>query len=65
MKQLGGTLFFFGAGSIVLYFLHMQFFLLAWIDHWGANVGWGIRIAMAVVGGALWLISPKPAAESA
>lgn len=65
MRQLGSTLFFFGAGSIVLYFLNMQFIILEWIDHWGSTVGWGIRIGMAVVGGALWLMSPRPAAESA
>lgn len=65
MKRLGGTLFFFGAGSIVLYFLNMEFIILSWIDHWGPTVGWGIRIGMAVVGGAMWLVAPKPAAESA
>ncbi len=65
MKQLGGTLFFFGVGSIILYFLHMQFFILAWIDHWGPTVGWAIRIGLAAVGGAMWLVGPKPAAESA
>ncbi len=65
MKQVGGTLFFFGAGSIVLYFLNMEFIILSWIDHWGPTAGWGIRIGMAVIGGALWLISPRAAAESA
>ncbi|HEY5993434.1 MAG TPA: hypothetical protein VIU46_02425 [Gallionellaceae bacterium] len=65
MKSLGGTLFFFGVGSIVLYFLNMQFVILSWIDHWGPAVGWGIRISMAVIGGLVWLLAPKPAAEAA
>ncbi len=65
MKKWGGTLFFFGVGSIVLYFLHMQFIILAWIDHWGPTVGWGIRIGMAVAGAAMWLLGPKEAAEAA
>ncbi len=65
MKQIGGALFFFGVGSIVLNLLHREFAILLWIDHWGSAVGWGIRIALAVVGGALWLFAPKPAAESA
>jgi hypothetical protein len=56
MKSWGGNLFFFGAGSIVLYFLNMEFILLAWIDTWGPQIGWGIRIAMTVVGAALWLV---------
>ena len=60
MKKLGGTLFFFGVGSIVLYFLKMQFILLAWVDLWGPQIGWVIRIAMAVVGGVMWLLGKDP-----
>jgi hypothetical protein len=59
MKKLGGTMFFFGIGSIVLYFLNMQFIILAWIDMWGATPGWIIRGALAVVGGLLWLVGTK------
>lgn len=54
MKTLGGWLFFFGVGSIVLNFLGMEFRLLTWIDSWGVQTGWIIRIALSVVGGALW-----------
>jgi hypothetical protein len=57
MKSLGGYLFFFGVGSIVLYFLNMEFIILAWVDHWGPTVGWSIRGAMIAVGGILWLIA--------
>jgi len=32
--------FFFGVGSIVLYYLKMEFIVLMWIDHWGQTVGW-------------------------
>jgi hypothetical protein len=63
MKQVGGFLFFFGVGSIVLYFINMQFIIMSWVDHWGPTVAWMIRIAMAVVGGVLWLLGNK--AESA
>jgi hypothetical protein len=55
MKKWGGYMFFFGVGSIVLSFIGMQFILLAWIDMWGPAVGWAIRIALTVVGAALWL----------
>lgn len=48
-------MFFFGIGSIILYFLNMEFILLMWIETWGEQVAWGIRIALAVVGGGLWL----------
>jgi hypothetical protein len=59
MKKLGGTLFFFGVGSIVLYFLGMQFIILAWIDLWGSTIGWMIRAALIIVGAILWLIGRK------
>ena len=59
MKSIGGYMFFFGVGSVVLYFLHMQFILLSWIDMWGETPGWAIRIGLAVVGGVLWLIGHK------
>jgi hypothetical protein len=59
MKKLGGTMFFFGVGSIVLYFLNMQFIILSWIDMWGSTPGWIIRGALAVVGGILWLVGSK------
>lgn len=59
MKSLGGNLFFFGVGATVLYFLQMQFIILAWIDLWGPTIGWAIRAGLVVVGGALWLIGNK------
>ena len=59
MKKLGGTLFFFGVGSIILSFLHMQFIILAWIDLWGPSVGWAIRVGLAVVGGLMWLLGEE------
>jgi hypothetical protein len=34
----------------------MKFIVLMWIDLWGPVIGWGIRIALVVVGGVLWLL---------
>lgn len=59
MKKLGGTMFFFGVGSIILHFVGMQFIILAWIDLWGPTIGWVIRGALTVVGAALWLIGAR------
>ena len=56
MKSIGGLLFFFGIGSMVLYFMNMEFILLMWVDMWGLTIGWIIRIAMAVIGGGMWLL---------
>lgn len=55
MKSLGGTMFFFGVGSIALYFLNMEFIILVWIDLWGPTPGWIIRAALIAVGGLLWI----------
>jgi hypothetical protein len=57
MGQVGGTLFFFGVGSAVLSFMDREFVILSWVDSWGPEIGWGIRGAMAVVGGGLWVVS--------
>ena len=65
MKTLGGWLFFFGIGSMVLNYLGREFVLLSWIDTWGPTVGWGLRIGLAVVGAALWLLGGRKAAAAA
>ena len=59
MKSIGGFLFWFGAGSMVLYMIDMEFILLTWIESWGPEIAWTIRGAMAVVGGIMWLIGMK------
>ena len=56
MKEIGGLLFFLGAGSFVLNMLGREFVLIMWIDTWGPTVGNLIRIGMTVLGGGLWLV---------
>jgi hypothetical protein len=62
MQGIGGFLVLMGAGSFVLHYMDMEFRLLSWVDNWGVGVGNGIRIAMIVVGAALWLLGRKSAA---
>ncbi len=50
MKNIGGILLLFGLGSIALHFFNMEFRLLSWIENWGPEVGWAIRIGLAVLG---------------
>ena len=59
MKKIGGYLFFFGVGSIILGFFDLQFIILSWIDAWGESTGWKIRIGMAVVGGGLLFLGSR------
>lgn len=65
MKTIGGYMFFFGVGSIILHFLNMQFLILSWIDTWGATTGWAIRGALSVVGAVLWLVGNAQEAKLA
>ncbi len=50
MKSWGLTLLIFGLGSCVLHMMGSEFMVFSWINTWGEEVGWGIRIAMAMVG---------------
>lgn len=59
MKNIGGLMVLFGAGSFVLGLIGYEFSLLMWIDNWGTTVGYVIRGALIVVGGALWLMGDK------
>jgi hypothetical protein len=64
MQGIGGFLVLMGAGSFVLHYLNMEFMLLGWVDNWGTGMGNGIRIAMIVVGGVLWLLGRQAAAKA-
>lgn len=65
MRSIGSILLFLGAGSAVLHFIGYEFKLLMWIDNWGETVGWVIRGAMVVAGGALMFFEKSSADESA
>jgi hypothetical protein len=65
MRELGKFLFIFGVGSMVLSFLGYELRLLFWIETWGEQVGWAIRIGMAAVGAAVFLVAGKGEAEPA
>lgn len=53
MKSAGGLLLLLGVGSIVLYFFGMEFRFLAWIDMWGTEMGWVIRVVLILAGAGL------------
>ena len=63
MQGFGGLLFFLGVGSFVVHYINMELLLVSWVDNWGTGVGNGIRVAMIVVGGILWLLGRKQAAQ--
>lgn len=59
MQNIGSTLAILGILAIFLDFFNRVPKVLAWIYNWGDDVAWGIKIALVVVGGVLWLIGRK------
>ncbi len=64
MKQLGISLALFGIGSFILNFMHYEFRLLMWIDHWGRGAGIAIRVGLIVLGAALFFFGMKREKEA-
>ena len=58
MKSFGGTLVFFGVGSLVLNTFGYEFYLLMWIDMWGETIGWVIRGGLTALGAAIYFLAP-------
>ena len=56
MQNFGSTLAVLGILAIFLDLFNYVPKVLFWIYNWGDGVAWGIKIALIVVGGALWLI---------
>ena len=48
-----------GVGSFLLNMVGIEFVILSWIDNWGPAVGIGIRVALIVIGAAMWFIGRK------
>lgn len=65
MSSLGSALLIFGIGSILLNFLEREFIIMMWVDNWGPEVGWGIRISMIVVGANLMVVAALNPGEEA
>ena len=56
MKNIGGLMVLFGAGSMVLGLIGYEFTWMMWVDNWGTTVGWIIRSALIAVGALLWFM---------
>lgn len=49
-------LLLFGVGSSILQLFNYDFVILMWINMWGDQIGWLIRIGMIVLGLVLWVV---------
>ncbi|MEL6547972.1 MAG: hypothetical protein AAFQ82_25325 [Myxococcota bacterium] len=55
LTKIGSFMALAGIISAGLSFVGYELRILMWIDMWGVGVGWAIRIALILVGGALYL----------
>ena len=49
-EQLGILIALFAVASMVMWIANLNFRIFIWIDMWGPEIGWGIRIAIAAIG---------------
>ncbi len=59
MSKIGSFMFFVGVLAIVLDFIGRVPKVLFWIYSWGETTAWIIKIALVVVGVAIFLLSNK------
>jgi hypothetical protein len=64
MKGLGSLLFIFGVASAVFAIAGREVRLLLWINTWGPEVGWAIRVGFIVAGALLWLAGARARSKS-
>jgi hypothetical protein len=68
LQSIGGAVAMAGIVSIVLNFINFNLRILMWIDLWGEGVGWAIRVALVLIGGAIYAAGTfmgKPASAPA
>ena len=56
MRSIGGWLFFFGIGTIILNLVGYEFVVVSWIDRWGETGGWVLRGSLIGVGVLLYVL---------
>jgi len=65
MRELGKWLAIFGVGSMILNAFGMEFRILFWLDLWGPEIGWAIRIGMTAAGVVLFFVGSRTATAPA
>ncbi|MFD2246375.1 hypothetical protein [Pontibacter ruber] len=56
MKFLGLLLLLAGIVSLTLEFTGANLLVLNWLNQWGTNLSWAIRIAVTILGGIIYFI---------
>ncbi len=64
MRSIGGLMFIYGLGSIVLNLFDYEFTILSWMNRMDAPLPMVIRIGLIVVGAILWFVG-RPRKQAA
>ncbi|MFT5819071.1 MAG: hypothetical protein ACI8ZM_000293 [Crocinitomix sp.] len=59
ISSIGALLGLIGLGSSILSLFNYNLRILMWVDMWGTTMGWIIRVALIIGGGALFLLFNK------
>ena len=59
LSSIGALMIVFAIASTILSFFDYNLKILMWVDIWGTAVGWAIRVALIIVGGALLFLFNK------
>jgi hypothetical protein len=63
MKPIGSLLFILGAAASILGLMGYVPIVLGWINQWGENTAWVIKIGFMILGAALYMMGTRKKAD--
>ena len=63
MKPIGSLLFILGAAASILGLMGYVPVVLSWINQWGENTAWVIKIGFMILGAALYMMGARKKAD--
>ncbi len=63
MKSIGSLLFILGAAASIFGLMGRVPIVLGWINQWGENTAWVIKIGFMILGAALFMMGARKKAD--
>ena len=63
MKSIGSLLFILGAAASIFGLMDRDLIVLGWINQWGQNTAWVIKIGFMILGAALFMMGARKKAD--
>ena len=63
MRSIGSLLFILGAAASILGLMGYVPVVLSWINQWGENTAWVIKIGFMILGAALYMMGARKKAD--